>query len=132
MHRYELSDEQWEKIAPSMPVRHMGRPRRDDRQMLNAAFWVLHSGAPWRDLPARYGPWQSDYARFKLWQENGLFGRLLAELRMRLDERGLIETGTWMVDATFVRAARPAAGARKKGGRRASPVTTALGAAAGG
>lgn len=118
MHRYELTNEQWallEDLFPK-PKGSRGRPRRDDRQMLNGILHVLHTGVAWRDLPERYGPWQTVYDRFRRWQREGLFDRLLERLQIRLDERGLIDFDLWLVDATVVRASRAAAGARKKGG----------------
>src|SRR5947207_3667392 len=61
MHRYELTDEQWDLVEYLFPERTegRGRPRKSPREVLNALFWILRSGAPWRDLPERYGPWQS-------------------------------------------------------------------------
>ncbi len=64
--RYELSDERWHMIEDIVsPPQVMGRPRRDDRQVLNGIFWILCSGAKWRDPPERYGPWKSVYQRFR-------------------------------------------------------------------
>jgi transposase len=60
MQRHELSDQQWGLLAPSFPPRprKRGGQWRDDRTILNGIFWRLNTGAPWRDLPRRYGPWQ--------------------------------------------------------------------------
>ncbi|MBU0741151.1 transposase [bacterium] len=57
-----------------------GRPARSARTVLNAIFWVLHSGAPWRDLPERDGPWQSIYHRFNAWRKDGTIDKLLARI----------------------------------------------------
>ena len=75
MRRYELSDEQWELIHDLFPVntKQRGCPWKDHRTILNGLFWLLRSGAPWRDLPERYGPWQTVYDRFRRWQGAGLF-----------------------------------------------------------
>jgi transposase len=54
---YELSDAHWAVIVPLLPLRTLGRPPREARQIWNGLFWVLHAGTPWRDLPARYSPW---------------------------------------------------------------------------
>ena len=62
-----------------------GRPWRDHRQMLNAMFWILHTGAQWRDLPERYGPWQTCYERFRRWQADGTWQRLLAHAQTKSD-----------------------------------------------
>ncbi len=60
--RYELEDWEWEAIQPCLPKRkRMGRPPRDAREVLNGVFWILRAGAPWRDLPDRYGPWETVY-----------------------------------------------------------------------
>jgi transposase len=115
MRRYELTDEQWTLVAPLLPSQDTGRPRRDDRAVLNAVFWKLCSGAAWRDVPERYGPWQTVYERFARYRDDGTLDRILATLRLRLAGEGNIDWTTWMVDATIVRASRVAAGARKRG-----------------
>ncbi len=94
----------------------MGRPRRDDRQVLNGIFWILCSGAKWRDLPERYGPWTTVYDRFRQWRDDGTFDAVLARLQLRLREDGLMDLDTWMIDSTAVRATRAASGGGKKGG----------------
>ncbi|ANB03104.1 transposase [Ectothiorhodospira sp. BSL-9] len=115
--RYELSDAEWELVKDivSTPQR-MGRPRRDDRQMLNGIFWILCSGAKWRDLPERFGPWKTVYDRFRTWRDDGTFEAVLARLHLRLREDGLMDLGTWMLDSTSTRATRAASGGGKKGG----------------
>ena len=114
--RYELSDQQWAIVGPllSGEDKGFGRPRRDERTLLNGIFWMLNSGASWRDLPERYGPWQTVYDRFRHWQKEGVFERILQALRLKLDEQGLIEPATWHLDATIVKAHNAAAGAGKK------------------
>lgn len=88
--RYEISAQRWAMIeAIVSPPQHMGRPRRDDRQMLNGIFWILCSGAKWRDLPERYGPWKTVYQRFRQWRDNGTFEQVLRHLHLRLREDGL-------------------------------------------
>jgi transposase len=89
----------------------------------NGLLWKLNTGAQWRDLPERYGPWQTVYERLVRWRRDGTFGRMLDRLRLRLDEAGLIDPDTWCVDGTSIRAGRPAAGGGKRG-RRRSPRTT--------
>ena len=114
--RYELSDEQWDLVAGLLPneVKGFGRPRRDDRTLMNGMFWMLNSGASWRDLPERYGPWQTVYDRFRHWQKQGVLERIFEQLRLKLDKKGLIAPQTWMIDATIVKAHKAAAGAGKK------------------
>lgn len=114
MRRYELSDAEWELIEDLFPKRR-GRPWRDHRSVINGIFWVLCSGAAWRDLPERYGPWQTVYSRFRRWQKEGLFDRILQRLQIMLNDKGLIDYSVWMADSTIVRASKAAAGAPKKG-----------------
>ena len=114
--RYEISDSQWQLIEDIVsPAQSMGRPRKDDRQMLNGIFWALCSGAKWRDLPERYGPWSTVYARFRQWRDDGTFEAVLSRLQLRLREDGLMDLETWMIDSTAVRATRASAGGGKKG-----------------
>ena len=115
MRRYELSDNQWAAVAPLLPSPTTGRPRRDDRTTLNGAFWKLCSGASWRDVPERYGPWQTVYDRFTRYRDDGTLDRVLKALRLRLAAEGQIDYTTWMIDGTSVRASRVASGARKRG-----------------
>ena len=115
MARHELSDDQWEAVAPLLPVPKTGRPRRDDRTTLNGVFWKLCSGAAWRDVPERYGPYRTVYDRFAKYRDDGTFDRVLRALRLKLDADGHIDHSTWMIDGTTVRASRVAAGARKRG-----------------
>lgn len=129
MRRYELSDEQWDAIAPLLPSAKTGRPRRDDRTTLNGVLWKLCSGAAWRDVPERYGPYRTVYDRFARYRDDGTLDRILRALRARLDASGHIDHTTWMIDATTVRASRVAAGARKRGARqRATRLSGGAGA----
>lgn len=116
MKRHELSDYQWELIAPFFPPRprKRGGQWKDDRTMLNAIFWRLNTGAPWRDLPERYGPWQTVYHRFNQLRKSGLLDRIIERLQLRLNQAGLIDPELFCIDGTHVRAARAAAGAAKK------------------
>jgi transposase len=120
MRRYELSDEEWAVIEPLLPPpARTGRPRRSAREVWNAIFWVLRSGAPFRDLPERYGPWQTVYHRCNSWRRKGVFERVLEALQIRLDAEGHIDWDLWCLDGSSVRAAKAAAGGGKKGPRRA-------------
>ncbi|WP_442791901.1 transposase [Micromonospora sp. NBC_01740] len=66
--RYELSDVEWEALSRYLPSAVTGgRPRADDRRVLNGIVWKIRAGAAWRDVPARYGSWQSIYTRFRRW-----------------------------------------------------------------
>lgn len=123
MRRYELTDEQWTLIEPLIPHPATGRPLKDPRAMLNGMFWVLRSGAPWRDLPERFGPWQTIYHHFNSWRRRKVFERILEALQVRLDAEGHIDWDLWCVDGTMVRASRSAAGAGKKGALTSPPTT---------
>src|SRR4051794_3305990 len=108
MHRHELTDEQWGLVQKLLPPRTAttGRPPSDPRRMLNGIFWILATGAPWRDLPERLGPWQTVYDHFSNWRKAGVFARILDVLQVRLDQEGLIDWDLWCVDGASVRATR--------------------------
>ncbi len=93
MKRHELTDEQWALVEPHVPRSgaRTGRPPSDPRRMLNGIFWVLHTGAPWRDLPERFGPWQTVYDHFRKWRKAGVFARIVEALQLKLDKDGLID-----------------------------------------
>jgi transposase len=78
--RYELADCEWTAISPMLPNKARGVPRVDDRRILNGIFWVLRSGAPWRDLPDCYGPYTTCYNRFVRWRRAGVWGRIMDQL----------------------------------------------------
>lgn len=123
--RYEISAQRLALIeAIVSPPQHMGRLGRDDRQMLNGIFWILCSGAKWRDLPERYGPWKTVCQRFRRWRDDGTFEQVLRHLHLHLREGGLIGLDTWMVDSTSIRATRAASGTGKKGfARSCAPMS---------
>ncbi|MGY4494894.1 transposase [Pseudomonas sp. TE3610] len=115
--RYEISDEAWGLVAELFIERRTrGRPRIDDRRMLDGVLWILRSGAAWRDMPEEFGPWSTVYQRFRDWRNRGTFDQMLKRLHLRLNEQGLIDLRTWMIDSTAVRATRASSGAGKKGG----------------
>lgn len=115
MRRYELSDAQWERIGALLPPEKpkTGRPNRDHRQMLNGMIWVLKSGAPWRDLPERYGKVGTVSSRFYRWVKAGIWQQVLDALRQQADEAGGLDWDLHMLDATIVRAHQHSAGAKK-------------------
>lgn len=123
--RHELTDEQWAHIAPLFPTPRSGpgRPPRDPREMLEAMLWWLRTGAPWRDLPDFYGPWETVYSRFRIWRQEGLLDRIVERLQRELDDAGEIDWELWCIDGTNVRAARCAAGAGKGGARKSLRIT---------
>ena len=78
--RYELADDEWATIRPMLPNKARGVPRVDDRRVLNGIFWVLRSGAPWRDLPSPFGPYTTCYNRFVRWRRAGVWSRIMDAL----------------------------------------------------
>ena len=114
--RHELSDAEWEQLQPLLPPHRAGRARRDDRQVVNGIVWKLATGAPWRDLPERYGPWATVYTRFWRWTRAGVWDRILAAVQRRADAAGQLDWTVHFVDGTVIRAHQHAAGA--KGGTR--------------
>ena len=118
MSRHELTEAAWRRLAPLLPPQRprVGRPARDHRTIINALLWLGKTGAPWRDLPERYGPWRTVATRFYRWTKGGLWQRILAELQREGDAAGRLDWSVHMVDGTSIRAHRHAAGA--KGGRK--------------
>ena len=109
MSRYDLTDFEWRVIAPLLPNKPRGVPRVDDRRVLNGIFWVLRSGAPWRDLPERFGRRTICYNRFVRWREAGVWDRMMDAITAA--HHGDIQ----MIDRTSVRAHQQAATANKGG-----------------
>lgn len=96
-----------------------GRPQSDNRKLLNGVLWILHTGAPWRDLPEYYGPWQTVYKRFAQWQKNDKFKQLFENVRENPDMQDLC------IDGTYIKAHRASAGAKK--GLRDMMIISVLG-----
>ena len=112
LRRYELTDEEWNRIAPLLPPENtgkQGRPRKDNRIIMNAIVWLARSGAPWRDLPERYGSWKTVYSRFRKWIDDGILDNIFRILSL---EAELTELS---VDASIVQAHQHSAGAKKGG-----------------
>jgi transposase len=123
MGRFDLSDEEWELVVPHIPrTTGRGGRMRDARRVLNGMFHVLRSGTIWRDLPERYGPWQTVYYWFNRWRRDGTLRKMADALQNRLHGWGRIDRDLWLVDSTNVRAHRSAAGARKKTARERSMI----------
>jgi transposase len=123
MKRYELTDTEWERLAPLLPSQRpaTGRPAHDHRTIINGILWILRTGAPWRDLPERYGQWTTVYQRFRRWQQAGVWQRVLADLHTAADAAGTIDWEISFIDSTVVRAHQHAAGA-KGGTRKPKPL----------
>jgi transposase len=91
--------------------------------MLEAMLWLLRTGAPWRDLPDWYGPWETVYTRFREWRDDGVLDGVAQKLQILLADDGKIDWELWCIDGTSVRAARCAAGAGKRGARQSPRIT---------
>ncbi|WP_443059556.1 IS5 family transposase [Streptomyces sp. NBC_00443] len=126
MGRGDLTDAEWERLRPFLPVsnRRCGR-WRDHRQVIDGILHRVRTGVQWRDLPERFGPWKTVYERHRLWSADGTWERLLRQVQAEADAAGEIDWDI-SVDSTVVRAHQHAAGAhrssaspRPKGGRTA-------------
>lgn len=116
MQRHELTDAQFKWLEQFLPAHgRRGGQWRNHHQVLNGIFWHLRTGSQWRDLPERYGPWQTVYERFNRWRKEGFWDTILQALQVHLDQLGKLDWDLWCVDGTNVRAHRCAAGAGKKG-----------------
>ena len=108
--RYEINDDEWERIKDLLPPEHTGKPGRpsgNNRDALNGILWVGRSGAPWRDLPERYGSWSSLYDRFQRWSDLGIFEAVFEMLNIDADMQDL------SLDSTITKVHQHAAGAKK-------------------
>lgn len=109
--KMDLTNSQWERIASffvqdDSPKR--GRPRKDPRQVINGILWICRTGAPWKDLPEKYPPYQTCHRYFQAWNKEGLWDRILYQLAQHLKEKGKIDIEECFIDGTFASA--------KKGG----------------
>ncbi len=106
-----LTEAQMARLRPFFP-KSRGRPRVDDRRVLSGIIFINRNGLRWRDAPKEYGPHKTLYNRWRRWSEMGVFARILVELA----DQGT-DTGTVMIDATYLKAHRTASSLRaKKGG----------------
>jgi len=108
MGRYDLTDFEWNVIQPLLPNKPRGVARADDRRVLNGIFWVLRAGAPWRDLPDRYGPYTTAYNRFNRWRKAGVWDRIMDAVTAAYD--GKVQ----MIDSSSVRVHQQAAALKKR------------------
>jgi transposase len=138
--RFDLTDAQWALLEPLLPAPgRLGRPPKwSRRQLIDGIRWRIRVGAPWRDVPALYGPWQTVYGLFRRWQRNGTWPRIVTGLQAHADAAGRIGWDV-SVDSTITRAHQHAAGARRRPeaqaeppGGQAEPADHALGRSRGG
>jgi transposase len=112
MKHKELTDTQWERPQPLLPPQkpRTGRPNLDHRRILNGILWLLRTGAPWRDVPERYGSWRTVASRFYRWRRAGIWQRLFEAVQQQADAAGQLDGAIHYVDGTIVRAHQHAAG----------------------
>ena len=115
MNRGDLTNTLWERLQPLLPPQKpkTGRPSVDHRRILNGILWILRTGAPWRDLPERYGPWRTVASRFYRWQRAGIWRQLFAAVQAQADAAGQLNWDVHDIDGTMIRAHQHAAGAHK-------------------
>ena len=106
--RHDISDKTWLLLEPLLPGRKgtWGGKAKNNRQFINAVFWILRTGAPWRDLPPDYGDWKNTHRRFCRWRDKGVWGDLLEKLIIDPDYEWLI------IDATHIKVHPHASGAQ--------------------
>jgi transposase len=113
MGRHELTDEQYARVEPLLPANgSRGGQWKDHRPLLNGMVWRLKTGCPWRDLPERFGPWQTVYDRFNRWSADGTLLGIAECLLAELDTEGKVDWDLWCIDGSVIRASRAAGGAR--------------------
>ena len=107
LRRHDISDKAWELIKDHMPGQRgqWGGIAEDNRQFINAVFWILRTGAPWRDLPPEYGNWNSVAKRYRRWVRNGIWEKILDKIIDDPDYEWL------MIDASHIKVHPHAAGA---------------------
>lgn len=106
-HRHDISDHVWSLLEPHLPGRvgGWGRIAHNNRRFLNAVFWILRTGSPWRDLPPDYGDWKNTHRRFCRWRDKGIWESLLEQLIDEPDYEWL------MIDASYIKVHSHATGA---------------------
>lgn len=113
--RHELTDVQWERLAPLLPPQRprTGRPANDHCTVVNGMLWILRIGALWRDLPERYGSWKTVASRFRRWRDAGVWDQILRMLQAEAAHDGTLDDTLEIIDETSIRAHHQAAGAKK-------------------
>jgi transposase len=120
--REELTDEQWSLIESffdkAESVQTRGRPRCENREVMNGVLWILRSGARWCDLPGRFPPCQTCHRRFQEWVKDGTLRRVLETLAADLHSRGGLDLSECFIDGTFIVAKKGASEWEKPSGER--------------
>lgn len=123
--RQELTDQQWAVLAPLLPRQRpkTGRPNADHRTVRTGLLWKIRTGAPWRDVPERYGSWHTLYRRFRRWRVAGMGDQVFAAVQRQAAAAGEVDWGIHFVDGTVIRAHQHAAGAKGGTQRRRRSAT---------
>ena len=133
MDRHDLTESEWNAIREFLPEEcphKAGRRWCSHRDVINGILWILAVGAPWRDLPDRFGNWSTVYKRFVRWRRAGLWDKIFEQVLIRMDRELDIDNTMWCVDGSIVRAHRSAAGSRSD--ENGEPADHALGRSQGG
>src|SRR5690606_26731639 len=120
----DLTDEQWQVIDSILPKDRVrddgrGRPWSDRRKVMNGILWILRTGAPWKDLPTRYGAYQTVHRRFQAWVRTGALEAVLLAIAQDLKDRGGLDLNECFIDGSFVPAKKGGAASGKPSGARA-------------
>jgi transposase len=120
----DLIDDQWKIVSAILPADPMrddkrGRPWSEQRKVFNGILWVLRTGAPWKDMPPRYGPYQTAHRRFQNWVRSGVIENVLLALAAHLQEAGGLDLKECFVDGTFVPAKKGGAASGKPSAAKA-------------
>ena len=110
MRRYEVTNEEWERIENLLPPEstgRKGRPCKDNRTMLNGMLWIARSGAQWREMPEHYGKWSGVYTRFRKWRDGGVLEKVFRVLSADADMENL------SMDSTSVKVHQSSNGGKK-------------------
>ena len=113
--RGEINDQQWHQIKPLLPPQkpQTGCPAKDHCTLINGILWILRTGAPWRDLPSRYGSWSTVSGRFYHWRKIGLWPQILSTVQSQADAEGKLNWAIHFVDGSVIRAHQHAARAKR-------------------
>lgn len=113
--RGDLTPKQWQRLLPLLPAQKqtMGRPSKDHRTTINGMLWILRTGAPWRDLPERYGAWETVSGRFYRWRRCGIWNQILQSLQQQTDADGKVNWEVHHALGSVIRAHQHAAGAKR-------------------
>lgn len=122
MNKGELTDAQWARLEPLLPPQKpkTGRINKPHRKVINGILWVLRYGAPWEQMPRRYGKHKTASSRYYRWRKAGIWDRIFADLQVQAEQDGELDWTLHFVDSTVVRAHQHAAGA-KKGTQKPKP-----------